>query len=442
MMDNPLLEIITSHRQGQGIGIYSVCSANKFVLEAAMQQAKVDGTYLLIESTSNQVNQFGGYTGMTPAQFVSFVRNIAKSMDFDFDRVILGGDHLGPNPWQKENAKDAMAKARDLVRACVMAGFRKIHLDASMRCADDTGDVGKPLDEQIVAERTAELCMVAEEAAAKATQVSQLPVYVIGTEVPVPGGAQEELTNISITGVEDVQQTIERTKQIFLSNGLDSAWERVIAVVVQPGVEFSNTTLIEYDSEKVSELSQFILGVPNLVYEAHSTDYQARESLRQMVRDHFAILKVGPWLTFAFREAIFAISFMENEWLSHKKSVSLSRIREILDKVMQNNPIYWERYYRGDDAAISFARKYSYSDRIRYYWPHPDVEKALSVLVKNLTENPVPLTLLSQYMPEQYNSVREGRILNNPLELIRDKIMEITRIYSYATNDQKERRVL
>jgi len=442
MMNNPLLEIISSHKQGRSVGLYSVCSSNKFVIEAAMKQAEIDGNRLLIESTSNQVNQFGGYTGMTPTQFAVFVKRIAESMDFDFNRVILGGDHLGPNVWRAGNAKNAMVKACDLVSACVMAGFRKIHLDASMRCADDPGDTTQPLDEQIVAERAAELCMVAEETSTKGAQTSQLPLYVIGAEVPVPGGAQEELTGVSITSVKDVQQTIERTKQVFLSKGLNSAWERVIAVVVQPGVEFSDTTLIEYDSNKAGELSQFILDVPNFVYEAHSTDYQTKESLRKMVEDHFAILKVGPWLTFAFREAVFALSFMEDEWLSGKKSVSLSQIREVLDKVMQNNPIYWRQYYRGDDAAISFARKYSYSDRIRYYWPDPDVEKALSVMIKNLTENPVPLTLLSQHMPEQYNGVREGRILNNPVELIHDKIMEVTRIYSYATNDPKERRVL
>ena len=353
-------------------------------------------------------------------------------MDFDFERVILGGDHLGPNAWQKENAKDAMAKARDLVRTCVMAGFRKIHLDASMRCADDPGEVNQPLDEHIVAERTAELCMVAEEASRKVAETSQAPLYVIGTEVPVPGGAQEELRNISVTNVKDVKRTIEKTKQAFLSKGLEAAWERVIAVVVQPGVEFSNNTIVEYDSKNAHELSQFIQGIPNLVYEAHSTDYQTKESLRQMVKDHFAILKVGPWLTFAFREAVFALSFMEDEWLSNKKSVSLSRIRDVLDRVMQNNPIYWERYYHGDEVAISFARKYSYSDRIRYYWPDSNVTAALSRMIKNLTENPVPLTLLSQYLPVQYDAVREGRISNSPLELIYDKIMEVTRIYSYA----------
>jgi len=433
-MINPILEIIESHKQGRPVGIYSVCSANKFVIEAAMKQAEIDESYLLIESTSNQVNQFGGYTGMTPDQFVVFVRNIAESLGFDFNKVILGGDHLGPNAWQIENARDAMAKASDMVHAYVAAGFKKIHLDTSMRCADDSGDESRPLDETIVAERAAELCRFTEEALSKDFETSRLPLYVIGTEVPVPGGSKEQLKDVSVTCVEDVQQTIEKTKQSFFSNGLESAWERVIAVVVQPGVEFSDSAVIEYDPEKARKLSEFIMNNPNLVYEAHSTDYQTIKSLKQMVRDHFAILKVGPWLTFAFREAVFALSFMEDEWLSDKKGISLSNIRKVLSKVMKDNPGYWRNYYHGDDDAVAFALKYSYSDRVRYYWSDNYVKSALQKLIKNLTENPVPLTLLSQYLPEQYNFVRDKQISNNPVDLIRDKIMKVIKIYSDATN--------
>ncbi|MCD6117465.1 D-tagatose-bisphosphate aldolase, class II, non-catalytic subunit [bacterium] len=427
---NPILKIISSHKQGRPAGIYSVCSSNKFVIEAAMKQAEIDGGNLLIESTSNQVNQFGGYTGMTPAKFVTFVRNIADSMDFDFNRVILGGDHLGPNAWQNERAGDAMAKASGMVREYAVNGFRKIHLDASMRCADDP----YPLDEQIVAERAAELCGVVEKALSDNSDTQQLPLYVIGTEVPVPGGAKEALKDVSVTEVEDVQKTIDITKQAFLSRGLESAWERVIAVVVQPGVEFSDTAIVEYDSEKARKLSKFIENEPNLVYEAHSTDYQKKDSLQQMVKDHFAILKVGPWLTFAFREAVFALSFMENEWLSHKKDILLSDIQNVLDKAMQANPVYWQNYYHGDSDEILFAKKYSYSDRVRYYWSDQNVNNALSLLLNNLTENPVPMTLLSQYMPEQYDSVKGGKIANKPVELIQDKIMKVTGIYSEATN--------
>ena len=186
-MDHPLSKILQAHLDGHGNGVYSICSAHPFVLEASMKQALMDESPVLIESTSNQVDQFGGYTGMDPAQFVEYVRSIAQKLDFPMDRLILGGDHLGPNAWSGEVAEEAMTKAEDLIRAYIAAGFTKIHLDTSMRCADDPGDAFTPFDDAIVAERAARLCTVSE-AAFQERSSGPKPLYVIGTEVPIPGG--------------------------------------------------------------------------------------------------------------------------------------------------------------------------------------------------------------------------------------------------------------
>ena len=64
-----LLRLVGSNLRGERVGIYSICSADRFVLEAGMAQGLRDASAVLIESTCNQVNQFGGYTGMTPAKF-------------------------------------------------------------------------------------------------------------------------------------------------------------------------------------------------------------------------------------------------------------------------------------------------------------------------------------------------------------------------------------
>ncbi|MBJ7018759.1 class II D-tagatose-bisphosphate aldolase non-catalytic subunit, partial [Vibrio cholerae] len=103
-----LLSLIQQHKQGQAKGIYSVCSAHPLVLEAAIKQADRDGQLVLIEATSNQVNQFGGYTGMTPQAFADYVFTLAARLDFPRERMILGGDHLGPNCWQHLPARQAM----------------------------------------------------------------------------------------------------------------------------------------------------------------------------------------------------------------------------------------------------------------------------------------------------------------------------------------------
>ena len=56
------------------------------------------------------------------------------------------------------------------------------------------------------------------------------------------------------------------------------------------------------------------------------------------MKNHFAILKVGPWLTFALREAVFALANIEEEWLSGRKGFTTSRVRETLDEAMLANP--------------------------------------------------------------------------------------------------------
>jgi D-tagatose-1,6-bisphosphate aldolase subunit GatZ/KbaZ len=99
---------------------------------------------------------------------------------------------------------------------------------------------------------------------------------------------------------------------------------------------------------------------------------------------------------------------------------------------MLENPGYWKPYYSGDAAALKFARKFSYSDRSRYYWPNPKVDAALKVLLKNLSDSAIPITLLSQYLPAQCEAVRSGRIKPTPRELIHDKVMEVTGVYARA----------
>jgi D-tagatose-1,6-bisphosphate aldolase subunit GatZ/KbaZ len=433
-MNNPILQVIEKHKSGESIGLTSICSSNQYVLEAVMCQARDDGTPILIESTSNQVDQFGGYSGMTPDGFMASTKRLARHCGLSENRLILGGDHLGPHSWQNEKAGQAMDKAKDLVRAYCSAGFTKIHLDTSMHCADDPGDRHKPLDDSIIGERTALLCKVAEESSQKRPENLSKPVYVIGTEVPIPGGAQDELDKNHVTRVEDAKKTIETLRKAFFKYKLQDAWVRVIAVVVQPGVEFGDTEIVEYNRSDAADLSRFIETVPGMIYEAHSTDYQPRDKLKQLVEDHYAILKVGPWLTFAFREAVFALALMEQEWLSHKKSIPLSNIRKVIDSVMINQPKYWQQHYKGNMSEVAFARRYSYSDRIRYYWPHKEIDAALKRLFQNIIDYPMPLTLISHYLPAQYWAIRDGQISNSPIDIVRDKILEIVHLYKEATN--------
>ncbi len=419
----PLLDLIQRHKAGEPVGIYAVCSAHPLVLKAALKQGLEDNSLVLIEATSNQVNQDGGYTGMKPADFYSLVHSFADELGFAKQNLLLGGDHLGPNCWQHLPADEAMAKSDVLIEAYVEAGFRKIHLDCSMSCVGDS----IPLDEATVANRAARLCKIAETTWQRVG--GEPPVYIIGTEVPVPGGAQELEDELEVTRPSDAAQTLDMHQTAFAAMGLDAAWERVVGLVVQPGVEFDHHQVIHYDAPKAKALSEFIETVPGKVFEAHSTDYQADDAYGELVRDHFAILKVGPALTFALREALFALDAVEREWLGEHRA---SHLRETVEQVMRQEPDYWHKYYANTGHQRYLDCQYSFSDRIRYYWSHPVVDAAVQKMVSNLSELPAPRTLLSQYLPNQYKAVSRGEISADPESLIIHKVMEVNRMYSRA----------
>jgi len=421
---NALLDLVARHKQGHAVGVTSISTAHPNVIEASLRHALQHGDgMVLFEATCNQVNQDGGYTGMTPADFVEFVRGIAAQVGFDASRIVLGGDHLGPNPWTGLPPDAAMAKAEMMVAAYVLAGFRKIHLDCSMSCAGDPA----PLPEAEVVRRAVRLAKAAEHAFAHAG--GEAPVYVIGTEVPVPGGATEAIEGLAVTTPSAALATIEAHRRAFEAAGLESAWSRVIASVVQPGVEFDHHNVIDYGPRDAQALSHAITAVPGMVFEAHSTDYQTRGALRALVQDHFAILKVGPGLTFAMREALWALDAIDQEITAEH---SQARLRDVVLERMREHPKYWERYYHGVGKPLTVDLQYSLSDRVRYYWPDPVIEAARVKLFDNLRANPPPIPLLSQHLPNALQAVRDGAATRDPLSLALAHVSAVLDDYHHA----------
>jgi D-tagatose-1,6-bisphosphate aldolase subunit GatZ/KbaZ len=436
---NPLAETISRHKAGEAVGIYSVCSAHPTVVQAAIEQADADGSYALIEATSNQVDQFGGYTGLRPAGFRDLVFGIADQSGFARERVVLGGDHLGPNRWQRESESAAMAKAEVLIASYVEAGYTKIHLDCSMSCADDP----VVLPDETVASRTARLLQVAEDTAHHAG--IDAPVYVIGTEVPVPGGAHETLHQLTPTPADRARRTIGAHRAAFAELDLDHVWPRVIALVVQPGVEFDHQTVIDYRRDATAELRHVLDTEDNLVFEAHSTDYQRPAQLRELVEDHWVILKVGPALTFAMREALFALARIESELVAQ---ASRSNLIDVIERRMLDDPTHWQGYYedrgeRSDGVSNSplaqrTARRYSYSDRMRYYWAVDEIDAARQILLANLDRTGIPLPLISQFLPIQYDRIRTGRLESTAQALVLDRVRDALRPYARACSTTGE----
>lgn len=429
-MKDILRDMLTDRKKGINCGIASFCTANELAIEACMQQAQKKGEPVLIEATANQVNQFGGYTGMKPADFRDFVYEIADKTGYPRENIILGGDHLGPLTWSSETEESAMEKSKELVRLFVLAGFKKIHLDTSMRLAEDAKD--KPLADEAIARRGVILYGVCEEAYQELLRQNKeelRPVYIIGSEVPIPGGAQEKEDSVSVTKPEALQKTAAVYREEFKKAGKEEGFSHVIGVVVQPGVEFGDAECFRYNRLKAEKLTKTAREMEGIVLEGHSTDYQPKEALREMVEDGIAILKVGPALTFALREGLFALDSMEQELIEEEKRAGFVKT---LEKVMLEKPENWKKYYPGNENEQRMKRKYSYSDRIRYYLTEPEVKAAMEQLFGNMDSAELPLSLLHQYMPLQSSKVQNGTLLIDARELVKDCVAAVIADYQYA----------
>lgn len=429
---NYIKEIVKKQKEGVHAGCYSACTANKWVIEAVFEKAKETDSFAVIEATANQVNQFGGYTGMRPADYKNMVFDIAERVGFERSKIILGGDHLGPLVWQKEDPVKAMEYSRQLINEYVMAGYTKIHIDTSMRLSGDS--LTERLSDEVIAERSAQLYKQAKEsfeALKKQNSDAQEPVFIVGSEVPIPGGAEENEDSVAVTKTEDFVRTVEIFKEIYAKNGL--SFDDVVAVVIQPGVEFADDSVCEYNPEKAQDLVNALKNYNGLIFEGHSTDYQTKECLREMVRDGVGILKVGPALTFAYREAVYALELIEKEIYKTKPYVRLSNVKNVVESVMLDNPSNWEKHYHGTRGDIALSMSFSYSDRCRYYMTEKCVDEAVDILVNNINSAKIPLTLISQYMPSQYKHLRNERQSTVSAQwLIKDKIKDLIDDYIYA----------
>lgn len=428
-MKHPLQKMMEDRRNGIKAGIPSYCTANPLVLETALRRAKLLGRPVLIEATANQVNQYGGYTGMVPKDFYKMVLEMAEKIGVPENQMILAGDHLGPLTWQNLPEKEALDKSIELVYEYARAGFTKIHLDTSMKVADDPEGL---LSTETIARRGAILYKSAmkgyEELKAEKPDAMR-PVFVIGSEVPIPGGAQEAEDTLAVTSPDAFRDTVATYRRVFKEEGIEDGMNDVIAVVVQPGVEFGDDQVFLYDHDAAVDLCAALKEYPEVCFEGHSADYQSPQSLRNMCQDGIAILKVGPALTYGLREALFALSFMEKELVPEAEQ---AHFIETLDEVMMKNPANWQKHYHGDDKQLALARKYSFSDRARYYIGQPEVTEAMDKLFENLRKYQIPMNMLHQYMPVSYNKVRDGELELDPRELAMDGVTNFMMDYEYA----------
>lgn len=368
-----LRDIIKRNRAGEAIAIPSVCSAQPDVIRASLMLADALDRSVVIEATSNQVNQDGGYTGTTPDGFIAYVHGIADAANVPRERIIFGGDHLGPQAWRSLPVEAAMAKARTLVQDYVSAGFQKIHLDCSEGCA---GEPAQLSDAQTAA-RSADLAQACCE---KGDDL----LFVIGTEVPPPGGARaDEDGYIAPTDPAAATATLDAHAQTF-----GAMHQMIGGLVVQPGVEFSPAHVHHMPIGRDPGLLAALGAWPQVCLEAHSTDYQHPAVFPRLAQLGFAFQKVGPALTFAYREALYACDQLRAD---------KGALRAAMEDVMLAAPANWNGHYQGDTKTLTHLRHEGLADRIRYYWPAKEAQAAVGALTKDFHETQSDTALRSVF---------------------------------------------
>ena len=384
-MSDVLRDVIARNRAGLAVALPSICSVHPDVLKAALISSAELSHPVAIEATANQVNQEGGYTGMTPGGFADFLFGIADEVEADMETVVLGGDHLGPLPWCREPVGEAMAKARILVADYARAGFTKIHIDCS---AGLSGESAR-LDDGLIATRSVDLVRICLEVAPAPERL----LFVIGTEVPSPGGARVDAHgNVPATTSDAARVTLAAHQAAFEAAGIGAAWGQVGALVAQPGVEFTPTQVHHLPVGLGSEFRSELANWPGICLEAHSTDYQDPEAYRRLAEMGFAIQKVGPALTFAWREALYGLDTICRlaGWGADEG------IPEVMERLMLSTPSHWCAYCEGDASDQRLLRHFGLADRIRYYWWRPEARTAVKGLLDALSARTLHEPLLRQ----------------------------------------------
>lgn len=412
-----LRQIIARNRAGEPVAIPSVCTAHPEALEASLTLAETLDQPIVVEATSNQVNQDGGYTGLRPAEFISFVKEIAAKSHVRHERILFGGDHLGPQAWHKLPAEQAMDKAHRMVADYAAAGFTKIHLDCSEGCQGEPAQ----LPDEITATRSAALAATA----LKHTPAPDQLLFVIGTEVPPPGGARtDDHGDITPTTPDSAKSTLAAHRAAFQAANIPL--DLIGGLVVQPGVEFSPMEVHHLPLSRDPGLLTALADWPNVCLEAHSTDYQHPDAYPRLAELGFAFQKVGPALTFAWREALYALDTIraQNGWAKGRS------LPDTMEEVMLQNPAYWQAHIHGSDQRLQ--RHFGLADRIRYYWPDARAQAAVDRLLTDLQDKRLPDPLLLAHFREGEIAIARSSPYPLPRALALARVQTALRPYFFT----------
>jgi D-tagatose-1,6-bisphosphate aldolase subunit GatZ/KbaZ len=344
----------------------SFCTSNFLVLKILIKFCKKKKLPLLIETTSNQVNQFGGYTNLTPKKFIKKILLDLKKEKFNRKLFFYGGDHLGPLPWQKFGQLKSLERSKKLIKSYIDSGAQKIHIDTSIKLRHD-----KNFSKKEILKRTQNLFNNLN-----LDKINNI-FFVFGTEVPFAGGGIKKNQSAAKFSAKSAINESDFVKKLLLKK---FNYNKYFALVIDTNMEFFDRKIIKPNLKNLTEIVKYSKK-KNFYFEAHSTDYQSLNTLKKLVKNNFKFLKVGPELTHYLLKSLFLMEQFENEHIL-KKNRSFFK-QKLINEVLSNKT-HWEKYYNEKDSTVVEKILKGKLDRARYYLNTTKVNESIKLLEKNI----------------------------------------------------------
>lgn len=355
--------------------IFAACPNSSAVIKASLRSAKRCNAPIKFAATLNQVDLDGGYTGLTPSQFVKTIRQEAAAIHFT-GPVIVAIDHGGP--WLKDlqtrekwSYEDSMLAVKKSFEAAVAAGYDLIHVDPTI---DITLPKGEIISIDTVAARTIEL-IVHTERFRRSGNYPRI-AYEVGTE-EVHGG---------LADMETFNRFLYLLKKGLVENDLRDVWP--CFVVGKVGTDLHTTT---FDAWVARQLTEVASGYGSLIKGHYSDNVSNPEDYPL---SGMGAANVGPEFTEQEYDGLMELCDLEQELFQENKIPRLSELKSALWKAVIDSQ-RWKKWLQEGESTEDFYKntperqEWLIKTGCRYIWENPAVLASRNRLYRNLEFNHV-----------------------------------------------------
>jgi D-tagatose-1,6-bisphosphate aldolase subunit GatZ/KbaZ len=386
LMDYILMRIRDlESRTGIKRTIFAACPNSLSVIRAALKSAKRCNAPIKFAATLNQVDIDGGYTGLTPSEFVRTIRLQARNLNVT-SPVIIAIDHGGP--WLKDIHKSerwqytkTMSTVKESFEAAIAAGYDLIHVDPTI---DITLTGAKNISIDVVAERTLELIAYAEEFRMK----NSLPriSYEVGTE-EVHGG---------LADLDTFKRFLELLKLGLIQKGLTDVWP--CFVVGKVGTDLHTTT---FDPMVARQLAEIAKSYGSLIKGHYSDNVTNPEAYPE---SGMGAANIGPEFTEMEYDGLIELEGIQQSLFEVGKVAKCAPMKNKLwDSVIRSGR--WKKWLHKDEnpddfyANSSERQEWLIKTCCRYIWEDPEVVSTRTRLYQNLSSQGMdPGSIVESYI--------------------------------------------